>query len=167
MKPASFAVALNCGIGSSSLNAEVNAFDRLQIVRALNSSYCGLFLPICGKITVDHGVADRLNAASPYRRSHSVYLVPAQSLHGQHRCCTQELLADEPLRRWKQTGLYVYGSQEACELRRSFELGYWLEFLERRGEGVRQAPEGARFELRVSRPEVEIVDLPGQVLRSI
>jgi hypothetical protein len=29
----SFAVALNCGIGSSSLNAEVNALDRLQIVR--------------------------------------------------------------------------------------------------------------------------------------
>lgn len=30
----SFAVALNCRIGPSSLNAEVNAFDRLQIVRA-------------------------------------------------------------------------------------------------------------------------------------
>lgn len=26
-------LALNCGIGSSSLNADVNAFDRLQIVR--------------------------------------------------------------------------------------------------------------------------------------
>ena len=34
----SFAVALNCGMGSSSLNAEVNAFDRLQIVRERNSS---------------------------------------------------------------------------------------------------------------------------------
>jgi hypothetical protein len=29
----SLAVALTCGIGSSSLNAEVNAFERLQIVR--------------------------------------------------------------------------------------------------------------------------------------
>lgn len=37
-----FAVALNCGIGSSSLNAEVNAFDRLHIVRGANSSCCGL-----------------------------------------------------------------------------------------------------------------------------
>ena len=36
-----FAVALNCGIGSSSLNADVNAFDRLQIVRDVNSSYFG------------------------------------------------------------------------------------------------------------------------------
>jgi hypothetical protein len=37
----SFAVALNCGMGSSSLNADVNAFDRLQIVRERNSSYFG------------------------------------------------------------------------------------------------------------------------------
>jgi len=36
-----FAVALNCGTGSSSLNAEVNAFERLQIVRGRNSSYFG------------------------------------------------------------------------------------------------------------------------------
>src|SRR5258708_7759394 len=35
------AVALNCGMGSSSLNAEVNAFERLQIVRGRNSSYFG------------------------------------------------------------------------------------------------------------------------------
>ena len=41
-KPLSLAVALNCGIGSNSLNADVNALDRLQSVRALNSSYCGL-----------------------------------------------------------------------------------------------------------------------------
>ena len=34
----SLAVALNCGMGSSSLNAEVNAFERLQTVRALYSS---------------------------------------------------------------------------------------------------------------------------------
>ena len=34
----SLAVALNWGMGSSSLNAEVNAFDRLQIVRERNSS---------------------------------------------------------------------------------------------------------------------------------
>src|SRR5260370_13710604 len=37
----SLAVALNCGMGSSSLNAEVNAFERLQIVRGRNSSYFG------------------------------------------------------------------------------------------------------------------------------
>ena len=41
-KPASFAVARNCGIVSSSLNAEVNAFDRLHMVRDSNSSCCGL-----------------------------------------------------------------------------------------------------------------------------
>jgi hypothetical protein len=35
------AVALNCGMGSSSLNAEVNALERLQIVRDRNSSYLG------------------------------------------------------------------------------------------------------------------------------
>jgi hypothetical protein len=37
----SFAVALNCGIDSSFLNAEVNAFERLQIVRGRNSSHYG------------------------------------------------------------------------------------------------------------------------------
>ena len=36
-KPASFAVTRNCGIGSSSLNAEVKAFDRLRRVRGSNS----------------------------------------------------------------------------------------------------------------------------------
>jgi hypothetical protein len=35
------AVTLNCGMGSNSFNAEVNAFDRLQIVRGRNSSYSG------------------------------------------------------------------------------------------------------------------------------
>ena len=40
-KPASFAVALYCGIGSSSLKALVKAFDRLHMVRAWNSSCTG------------------------------------------------------------------------------------------------------------------------------
>jgi hypothetical protein len=40
--PASLAVARYCGIGSSSLNAEVKALERLHIVRGLNSSCCGL-----------------------------------------------------------------------------------------------------------------------------
>jgi cyanate permease len=40
--PASFAVALYCGIGSSSLNALVNAFDKLHMVRGWNSSCTGL-----------------------------------------------------------------------------------------------------------------------------
>lgn len=35
------AVALNCGTGLSSLNALLNAFERLHIVRGENSSYCG------------------------------------------------------------------------------------------------------------------------------
>src|SRR5882724_4913905 len=35
------AVALNCGTGSSFLNALVNAFDRFHIVLAANSGYCG------------------------------------------------------------------------------------------------------------------------------
>src|SRR5258708_4042112 len=38
---ASFAVARKRGTGSSSLKAEVNAFDRLHIVRGRNSSYSG------------------------------------------------------------------------------------------------------------------------------
>ena len=37
----SFAVALNWGIGSSSLKADVNAFARLQMVLDRNSSYFG------------------------------------------------------------------------------------------------------------------------------
>lgn len=36
-----FAVALNCGMGSSCLKAEVNAFERLQIVLGRQSSYFG------------------------------------------------------------------------------------------------------------------------------
>jgi hypothetical protein len=35
----SLAVPLNCGMGSSFLNALVNAFDKLHIVRAENSGY--------------------------------------------------------------------------------------------------------------------------------
>ena len=35
------AVALNCGMAPSSLNADVNAFERLQIVRGRNSSHFG------------------------------------------------------------------------------------------------------------------------------
>jgi hypothetical protein len=40
-KPPSLAVALNCGTGSSFLNALVKAFDRLHMVLAENSAYCG------------------------------------------------------------------------------------------------------------------------------
>jgi hypothetical protein len=35
------AVVLNWGIGSSFLKALVNAFERLHLVRAANSGYCG------------------------------------------------------------------------------------------------------------------------------
>ena len=38
----SFAVALNCGIGSRYLNALVNALERLHVVRGANSSTVGL-----------------------------------------------------------------------------------------------------------------------------
>ena len=38
-KAPSFAVALNCGTGSSSLNELVKAFERLHMVRAENSGY--------------------------------------------------------------------------------------------------------------------------------
>ena len=63
--------------------------------------------------------------------------------------------------------LYPYGLQEAGELRGGFELGYGLEFLKCRRERVRQAPQCPRFEFRVSRLEVKIVDLPSQVLRGV
>ena len=39
---ANLPVALNWGTGSSSLNADVKAFDRLHIVRGWNSSTVGL-----------------------------------------------------------------------------------------------------------------------------
>jgi hypothetical protein len=45
--------------------------------------------------------------------------------------------------------------------------GYRIEFLERRCEGVREAPQCARFEFRMSQPEVKIVDLPSQVLETL
>jgi hypothetical protein len=38
----SLAVARNCGMGSSSLNADVKAFDRLHMVRDSNSGCCGV-----------------------------------------------------------------------------------------------------------------------------
>jgi hypothetical protein len=40
-KPPSLAVALNCGTGSSFLNALVKAFDKLHIILAENSGYYG------------------------------------------------------------------------------------------------------------------------------
>lgn len=41
-KAPSFAVALNCTTGSSFLNALVKAFEKLHMVLAANSGYCGL-----------------------------------------------------------------------------------------------------------------------------
>ena len=63
--------------------------------------------------------------------------------------------------------LYPNALQEAGKLGGSFELGYRIERFERRREGVREAPECSRFELRVRRPEVQVMDLPGQVLWSV
>jgi hypothetical protein len=39
--PPSFAIALNCGTGSSFLKALVKAFEKFHIVLAANSGYCG------------------------------------------------------------------------------------------------------------------------------
>jgi hypothetical protein len=50
----SLAVALNWGTGSSSLKAEVKAFERLHIVRGRNSSYFGSFPPIWRKDEAGH-----------------------------------------------------------------------------------------------------------------
>src|SRR5206468_8524440 len=44
---ASFAVALNCGIGSSSLNADVKEFSKLHNVLGANSSIVGLKYKSC------------------------------------------------------------------------------------------------------------------------
>jgi hypothetical protein len=43
--------------------------------------------------------------------------------------------------------LYPHSLQEAGKLGGGFELGYRVELLERRREGVREAPQCARFEL--------------------
>jgi hypothetical protein len=64
-KPANLAVARNCGIGSSCLNAEVNAFERLHIVRGWNSSWRGKFPPIWTKGEVDVENRDVFFVASP------------------------------------------------------------------------------------------------------
>jgi hypothetical protein len=45
------AVALKWGMGSSSLNADVNAFERLQIVRGRNSSYFGSWAYVVDNIS--------------------------------------------------------------------------------------------------------------------
>jgi hypothetical protein len=41
-KDPSLAVARNCGMGSSSLNGDVNAFDKLHMVLDSNSWCCGV-----------------------------------------------------------------------------------------------------------------------------
>src|SRR5712691_7299911 len=55
---ASFAVALNCGIGSSSLNADVNAFPKLQRVLGANSSIVGLKYRSCTRVRDISGLRD-------------------------------------------------------------------------------------------------------------
>ena len=61
----SFAVALNCGIGSSSLNAEVNAFERLQI-----GSRPEFFVPRL-EVQVMHGAGKVFHRISSKRTSGS------------------------------------------------------------------------------------------------
>ena len=55
--------------------------------------------------------------------------------------------------------------QKARQLRRRLVLRNWLQFLERAGEGVRQAPHGSRLELLMHGLKVQLVHPPRQVLR--
>ena len=59
--------------------------------------------------------------------------------------------------------LYLHALQETGKLGGGFELGYRIELLERRREGVREAPQCARFKLRVRRP-VQVVHTPCYML---
>ena len=59
------------------------------------------------------------------------------------------------------------GFQERSEFCRGLELRYRVQFLEGRGEGVRQAPHGARHKVLELRVEVEVVDFARQVLRGV
>ena len=127
-------MALNCGIGSSSLKADVKAFDKLHTVRGRNSSYCGSFPPMRLNFALRLGMLHLLNVAFSYRHPHFVSSVVAQTLHGQRtaadeadkRCPCSEVT---PLR--LRLNLCVQGSQKACELRRGLELRYRIEFFER------------------------------------
>ena len=57
----SFAVALNWGIGSSSLKADVNALDRLHRVRGRKSSYCGSKYKSCTRRARCFGTSSSLS----------------------------------------------------------------------------------------------------------
>src|SRR2546425_9334644 len=57
----------------------------------------------------------------------------------------------------------VEAVQERPQFRRGLELRDGVEFLERRGEGVRQAPHRSRLEFLQRRIEIPIVDDSGQV----
>ena len=54
--------------------------------------------------------------------------------------------------------------QKARQLRSRFVLRYWFQFLERAGEGVRQAPHRSRLELLMHGLKVQLVHTPRQVL---
>ena len=55
--------------------------------------------------------------------------------------------------------------EKRTQLRRRFELWNWIEFLERRGEGVGKAPSGGRRKLLILRIEVEIMHPTRQMFR--
>src|SRR2546428_14106325 len=55
--------------------------------------------------------------------------------------------------------------EKRTELRRRFELRNGVELFERRGEGVRKAPPGARSELLILRIEIQVVHAPREMLR--
>src|SRR5437773_5563695 len=62
----------------------------------------------------------------------------------------------------------AFRSFEECpKLRRRLELRDRIEFLEGRGEGVREAPHRARLKLLELRVEVEVVDFARQVFRGV
>src|SRR5271157_3254709 len=54
--------------------------------------------------------------------------------------------------------------QETRQLCCRLVLGYWLKFLERTGESVRQAPHGSRLEFLMHGLKVEIMHSPREVL---
>ena len=57
------------------------------------------------------------------------------------------------------------GLQKSRQLRRGLVLRNWLQFLERAGECVREAPHGSRLELLMHGLKVQLVHTPRQVLR--
>src|SRR2546425_12050509 len=81
--------------------------------------------------------------------------------------CFEERSRRSGRRRRARLAVAFSGFQERAEFRRGLELRYRVQFLEGRGEGVRQAPHRARLKFLELRVEGEVVDLARQVLRGV